>query len=309
MQYEIQQPFITLLTLVFFHSTRLFIFNIQHHLNTLPPSISMSTTLTYPDNVGAQLLEYWFRVVMNELLYQDILNDLHLLKDLTITCKLLSPVVRKRIEKKFWFGANKRFSHYVPTKQFNVANLKDILPTTKKMILDDEFDQPIMSLPPQINHFTSGSRFNNLIDLRNSNIIKMKFAFDFNQLIDKLPLKLQRLELGKLYNQPLQNLPNTLTHLIFSEGSIFNMPIERGVLPQSLVFLSMSASFDYPISGVLPTNLRTLKLGLNFNSRIYELPPQLTYLELPFRYNKILPHARSLPKNLKIVRSHKRFVY
>jgi hypothetical protein len=132
--------------------------------------------------------------------------------------------------------------------------------------------------------------------LKENNITYIKLGEDFNQHIDNqqisfsfekkeftnrknkfwlikysyLPNSLTRLELGFDFDQPINNLPNSLNHLLFSFGSHFNQQINY--LPSNLKYLVFNAQsfFNQPIN-YLPNNLRYLILGNAFNQRINNL--------------------------------------
>ena len=94
---------------------------------------------------------------------------------------------------------------------------------------------------------------------------KVKFGKDFNQFVDNLPNSLTHLKLGVDFNQPVNNLPNSLTHLKF--GKDFNQPVDN--LPESLTHLELEQfSFNKPLNN-LPNSI--IKLTLVTSSRKFEI--------------------------------------
>jgi hypothetical protein len=141
----------------------------------------------------------------------------------------------------------------------------------------------------------------------NKNIKSITFGFWFNQKIDNLPNTLTHLTFCGEFNQKIDNLPNTLTHLTFdwysrfnqktenlpntlthlTFGRKFNQKIEN--LPNTLTHLTFSGEFNQKIEN-LPNTLTHLTFGWysDFNQKIYNLPNTLTYLKISPNYNKKL---------------------
>jgi hypothetical protein len=77
-------------------------------------------------------------------------------------------------------------------------------------------------------------RFNKPLDnyyeiMKYNNITQLEFGYysKFNQPIDNLPNSLTHLELGSKFNQEIFNLPNSLTYLMFNTYSYFNKEIDN----------------------------------------------------------------------------------
>ena len=86
-------------------------------------------------------------------------------------------------------------------------------------------------------------RFNNVLSPEILEFLseyqKVKFGSCFNKPVDNLPNSLTHLEFGD-FNQPVDNLPNSLTHLEF--GDDFNQPVDN--LPNSIVHLEFGWNFN-----------------------------------------------------------------
>ena len=128
--------------------------------------------------------------------------------------------------------------------------------------------------------FVVGCQINNA-GVFPKNLKKLYFWRKSNPQISSIifPITLTHLDLGDLFNQPMDCLPPNLTHLTF--GSNFNQQIGVGVLPLNLTHLTFEGKFNQPIGiGVLPPNLTHLMFGYAFNQPIGMgvLPPNLTHL-------------------------------
>ena len=66
------------------------------------------------------------------------------------------------------------------------------------------------------------SKFNQPINNLPNSITHLTLGLDFNQPINNLPNSITNLTLGQKFNQQINNLPNSLTHLEFYEYSCFN---------------------------------------------------------------------------------------
>ena len=93
---------------------------------------------------------------------------------------------------------------------------------------------------------------------------KIKFGDYFNQLVDNLPNSLTHLKFGWNFDQSVNNLPNSLTHLKF--GKDFNQAVDN--LPESLIHLKLGEMFNQPVDN-LPNSI--IKLTLVTSSRKFEI--------------------------------------
>lgn len=161
-------------------------------------------------------------------------------------------------------------------------------------------------LPPSITHLTIHSGYNpdiKLDELVNLQLLhcpqisqpipglKDKFpklthliaSYNFEPPLDTLPVNLKYLFLGsEFYEQKLDNqLPNSLTHLIFPKICGYNHPIAN--LPHSLTHLVLPLEFEIES---LPPRLTHLYIGPIHLGRI-TFPPTLTHLTLGGDFNNI----------------------
>eukprot|EP01112_Ceratiomyxa_fruticulosa_P004004 TRINITY_DN1432_c0_g1_i2.p1 TRINITY_DN1432_c0_g1~~TRINITY_DN1432_c0_g1_i2.p1 ORF type:complete len:394 (+),score=55.50 TRINITY_DN1432_c0_g1_i2:145-1326(+) len=118
----------------------------------------------------------------------------------------------------------------------------------------------------------------------------------FNQILKGLPNTLTYLKLGYCYNKPLKSLPLCLTHLTFK--GLFNKPIPKGVLPDTLIWLSFGFRFNERIE-VYPPNLLGVRFGQEFQQPLNNLPSTLLDLVLSSNYRGSVEHIPSdLIRNL-----------
>lgn len=86
----------------------------------------------------------------------------------------------------------------------------------------------------------------------------------FNQPVDNLPSTLTHLVFGEEFCQPVQRLPSSITHIEF--GSRFNMTIDH--LPRGLKFLYFYwGNFNQPVNN-LPLSLQFLALQGKFDQTV-----------------------------------------
>ena len=113
------------------------------------------------------------------------------------------------------------------------------------IVFEDNFDE---ELTPDILKFLSKHQ-------------KVKFGKYFNQSVDNLPESLTHLEFGDMFNQPVENLPNSLTHLEFSCISYFNQAVEN--LPNGLTHLIFGSSFSQTVDN-LPISINLSYIWCKF---------------------------------------------
>lgn len=86
-----------------------------------------------------------------------------------------------------------------------------------------------------------------------------------------------RLILHGEFNQPIQNLPNSLIYLLIYGR--FNQPIDY--LPDSLIKLWLGDDFNHPLYD-LPNSLAYLRVGTKFNHPLNNLPQSLETIEFGY---------------------------
>ena len=126
------------------------------------------------------------------------------------------------------------------------------------------------------------------------------FEYSFNNILSPEIINFlqnhQRVDLGIDFNQPVNNLPNSLTYLKFGELGHFNQPVDN--LPNSLTYLEFGRYFNQQIN-FLPDSLKYLKLGSHFNQSLENLPSSLIRIEFGDRYDK---PVTDLPNNIREIK-------
>jgi len=122
-------------------------------------------------------------------------------------------------------------------------------------------------------------------------VLKLGTSHKLTDLNLHLSLRLTRLQLGDLFDEPIVvgTLPERLLELIF--GNTFNQKISSGVLPEGLTKLHLGFKFNQLLlPGVLPIGLTTLVFNGYFDQILSDgvLPPNLLNLEFGNGFNKIL---------------------
>jgi hypothetical protein len=118
--------------------------------------------------------------------------------------------------------------------------------------------------------------------------------------------KCNRISIGKSFNQLLDNLPNTITEIIFDETfyqAQFNQQINN--LPINLTYLQMGKLFNQPID-FLPLSLEILILGKDFNQSVDNLPFNL-YLFAIDGFGCFSQTINNLPNNIQHILLNKSY--
>jgi hypothetical protein len=124
--------------------------------------------------------------------------------------------------------------------------------------------------------------------------------YSYDEELDNLPEKIEIIifseeddeELKSCFNKSVDNLPKTITKIIFGFGSSFNQPVNN--LPPSLTHLTFGYGFNQSVDN-LPTSLTHLTFGFRFNKPVDNLPNSITHLTFYYdgKFNKplkILPN-------------------
>ncbi len=117
-----------------------------------------------------------------------------------------------------------------------------------------------------------------------TNLRSLTFDSDFNQPVDNLPDTLTSLTFDSDFNQPVDKLPSTLTSLTFDHD--FNQSVDN--LPSTLKSLTFGWEFKQPVDN-LPSTLKSLTFERKFNQPVDNLPDSVLRLSL----------RESYPKNLR----------
>jgi hypothetical protein len=137
----------------------------------------------------------------------------------------------------------------------------------------------------------------------------MDILYPYDNIFNNLPSKLKTLKLNYYYEDPLENLPNTLENLdvtcrithknlldylpsslknlivrINSYSSITNSKLNFDSLPSTLECLKILGLYDGELN-CLPQKLKILHLPSEFKNEIINVPGKLEELKIPIKYN------------------------
>jgi hypothetical protein len=97
---------------------------------------------------------------------------------------------------------------------------------------------------------------------------------------------------GVAFDQPIDSLPSSLTHLVFNLFSNFNFTVDH--LPLSLTHLVFGSGFNQTADN-LPPALTHLKFGEAFNQPLTSLPSSITHLILGLAFRQSIS---ALPRSI-----------
>jgi hypothetical protein len=147
---------------------------------------------------------------------------------------------------------------------------------TKTLNIPDSFNEELKDIPEETEIIVFSENYTDFSK--------------FNQPVDNLPISLTHLTFGMYFNQPVDNLPKNLTYLKF--GHSFNQPVDN--LPENLTYLEFWYDFNQPVDN-LPKKITHLIFGGSFNQPVNNLPDSIHILEL-YCYNN---NNFIIPKNVK----------
>ena len=153
---------------------------------------------------------------------------------------------------------------------------------TQTLTVPLNFDDELMNLP-----------LDTKIIIFEENNNKNGFS-KFDKSVDNLPNSLTHLIFGRCFNQSVDNLPSKLTHVTF--GHFFDQKVDE--LPNSITHLAFGHNFNQKVDN-LPNNLTHLTFGYWFYQSVDNLPDTLTHLTFGYYYNKPM---NNLPSNIKEIR-------
>lgn len=178
---------------------------------------------------------------------------------------------------------------------------KKIPSNVKKVTFECQIEYDICSfLPDELEELELLNTANFRVDNLPKKLRILTFGSSFNQPIDNLPDSVEEIfffsipEPYVFFNQPINNLPRNLKKLQLSED--FNHSLDN--LPHSLELLILRYEFNKPVD-FLPMNLKVLTIDGNFNQSIDNLPDSLEFLFFsPRIYDR---EISCLPNNLRIL--------
>lgn len=174
------------------------------------------------------------------------------------------------------------------------------------LMLDDLYDEKIITLPLNLEKLIIGCNFNKPLGNDNlpQNLKKIEFIKSdffhivyqytlFNQKIDNLPNSLETLILSDEFNQQVPNLPHNLINLKF--GIKFNQDVS--CLPFTITNLEFGRNFNQSVDN-LPNSIITLKFGDMFNQSVDNLPNSIKNLTFGDKFNQPI---NCLPNSINLI--------
>lgn len=151
----------------------------------------------------------------------------------------------------------------------------------KKIIFGSKFNSNFI-LPNSVDEIIFGYEFNCILESLPINLKIIHFGNDFDHPVDVLPESVEIIKFGKNFNHKLNNLPKNLIELNFNYESKFNHPLNN--LP-NLKKIYFGIEFNQPLN-YLPNSLEILDFThkSKFNESLDNLPFGIKKLSLPYNY-------------------------
>lgn len=161
-------------------------------------------------------------------------------------------------------------------------------------------------VPKKLKHISLSKKFNAVWDRKFlPNTVETisfheKSKFNYNISCANLPTNLRKISFGYLFDQSIDDLPDSVEIIVFCHNSRFNKFIKK--YPANLKEIYFGDYYDKPI--ISPPSLKLIYFSnnSNFDSSI-EYPPDLEKIYFGRCYNKSLDDLDNLPK-LSIIKFH-----
>jgi hypothetical protein len=203
-----------------------------------------------------------------------------------------------------WVDKIKNITHIFFGNHYN-HSIEKLPETITHIFLGYEFNQSVDSLPKNLEYIKLGSKFNKSVDLLPINLKYIIFGNTFNSPIDNLPFNLIGIKLYHYFNCPIKNLPSSIRYLHyslhFSIPIFFPKNLEQLILPDNyneivdnlpdtITHLHLGNIFDKKITK-LPNCLKYIIFSNNYNNDILclnSIKHTLQYVELGLNYNLLI---------------------
>lgn len=195
---------------------------------------------------------------------------------------------------------------FIIKNKYDCINIRN---TCKKIIFDNEFDEPIdlINFLDHIESIKFGYWFNqSIINVEWPKSLKeLVFTGEFSQSIDEIPDSIEILKFGYSFNYKINKLPSSLKKLVF--GKKFNQSLDNVKIPVLLSTIIFGDDYDKSLDNIkLSSNINKLYLGKNFNTNKLDDLPNVKILKIV----NITKNLNNLPFNLEsliINRNHEKF--
>eukprot|EP01112_Ceratiomyxa_fruticulosa_P009350 TRINITY_DN2436_c0_g2_i5.p1 TRINITY_DN2436_c0_g2~~TRINITY_DN2436_c0_g2_i5.p1 ORF type:complete len:208 (-),score=13.75 TRINITY_DN2436_c0_g2_i5:294-917(-) len=159
----------------------------------------------------------------------------------------------------------------------------------QELTTSDNHVMPLVNIPASLQYLKTGEMYNcPFDDVLPEGLQKLVTGGYYNQVINQLPTSLTHLTLSENFTQKILRLPGSLRSLML-RSVLFNYDL-KDVLPPSLRYLYLSDSYNHPLDLSKLPNLQTLSLGSGFTQRIDFVPRSLELLFLPRGYSHSTTH-------------------
>lgn len=105
-------------------------------------------------------------------------------------------------------------------------------------------------------------------------VFEIKFNYNFENLPYEIPLHIRSIYFYEYY-ELLEDLPLTLEKIIINKG--FNHPVNK--LSNNLKYIDFGMDFNQEVND-LPTSLEKIIFGLNFTHQINNLPSNVKFIKI-----------------------------
>ena len=168
--------------------------------------------------------------------------------------------------------------YWISSMHHNRDMLFQHFPSASHFTLSDNYGDPIGPIPLRMQQMNFGKVFNHPLPPLPPQITHLIFGPYFNSEIHELPSGLTHLVLGLFFCKSLPPLPQSIIHLTLKCGYVIHKPLATTPLPHLRYLNVMETSLDQPITDTLYPQLIHLMVGYNSSLELVDLPSSLKYL-------------------------------
>ncbi|EGC38057.1 hypothetical protein DICPUDRAFT_149339 [Dictyostelium purpureum] len=219
----------------------------------------------------------------NSILFYKIWRFIFLKKKILFFVKLFNIHYHKRSYYKFIGDSNYKFIDYLRSIELNLKSVEEPW-NLKKLGLPPNTEEVDMGIGGDFRNQPPGKH---LKIPKNLKIKTFKFPYRYQGKVkaEFITPHLETLILSYSFNQPLHELFNSTNSrnlVSLNLGCDFDSPIQEGVLPVNLKYLKLSDRFNHRlIAGALPQSLESIVFGNDFNQPLLplDLPSNLVSIQ------------------------------
>ena len=167
--------------------------------------------------------------------------------------------------------------HWVPSMYYNRDMLFQHFPSASHFTLSNHYGDPIGPIPLRMQQLNFGKVFNHPLPPLPPQITHLIFGPYFNSEIHELPSGLTHLVLGISFCKSLPPLPQTISYLSL-KCNLLHSTLPSTPLPHLRYLNVLSKNFDQPVTDALHPQLTHLMVGYNSSLKVVDLPSSLKYL-------------------------------